>query len=136
MILDGDRDKLVLGNINAKRDWGHARDYVRGMWLMLQQEKPDDFVLATNKYYSVRQFVESAFKERGIELVWKGEGIDEIGYDVNTQKEYVFISDKYYRPTEVEELLGDASKAEKILGWKPEIDFDTLVKEMVAAENL
>ena len=103
MILNGERDKLVLGNIDAKRDWGHARDYVEGMWLMLQQEKPNDYVLATNEYHSVREFVECSFREKGIELIWKGEGLDEVGYDKNTGKEYVFISDKYYRPTEVEE---------------------------------
>jgi len=134
MILSGERDKLVLGNIEAKRDWGHARDYVYGMWLMLQQDKADDYVLATNEYHSVREFVECSFNEKGIELVWKGEGINEVGYDKNTGKEYVFISEKYYRPTEVEELLGDASKAKRELGWSPKITFNELVKEMVAAE--
>ena len=134
MILSGERDKLVLGNIEAKRDWGHARDYVYGMWLMLQQDKADDYVLATNEYHSVREFVECSFNEKGIELLWKGEGINEVGYDKNTGKEYVFISEKYYRPTEVEELLGDASKAKRELGWTPKITFNELVKEMVAAE--
>lgn len=134
MILNGERDKLVLGNIEAKRDWGHARDYVYGMWLMLQQEKPDDYVLATNEYHSVREFVECSFREKGIELAWKGEGINEVGYDKNTGKEYIFISEKYYRPTEVEELLGDATKAKEELGWTPRITFSDLVKEMVAEE--
>jgi len=134
MILNGERDKLVLGNIEAKRDWGHARDYVYGMWLMLQQEKPDDYVLATNEYHSVREFVECSFREKGIELAWKGEGINEVGYDKNTGKEYIFISEKYYRPTEVEELLGDATKAKEELGWRPRITFSDLVKEMVAEE--
>jgi GDPmannose 4,6-dehydratase len=101
---------------------------------MLQQDKADDYVLATNEYHSVREFVECSFKEKGLELVWKGEGVNEIGYDKNTGKEYVFISEKYYRPTEVEELLGDASKAKRELGWTPKITFNELVKEMVAAE--
>ena len=134
MILNGDRDNLVLGNIDAKRDWGHAKDYVYGMWLMLQRDSPDDYVLATNEYHSVREFVEMAFKERGIEIVWKGEGVNEIGYDKNTNKEYIFISEKYYRPTEVEELLGDSSKAHNELGWKAKISFPELVKEMVHSE--
>lgn len=134
MIIDGERDNLILGNIDAKRDWGHAKDYVYGMWLMLQQETPDDFVLATNEYHSVREFVELAFKQKNIEIIWKGSGIDEIGYDKNTGKEYVFISDKYYRPTEVEELLGDSTKAYNCLGWKSRISFSELVKEMVAEE--
>lgn len=134
MILNGQRERLVLGNIDAKRDWGHAKDYVRGMWLMLQQDKPDDFVLSTNEYHSVREFVELSFKEKGIDIHWKGTGINEIGYDKNTDREYVTISEKYYRPTEVEELLGDSSKAFNKLGWKAEISFTQLVKEMVASE--
>ena len=134
MILNGDRDNLVLGNIDAKRDWGHAKDYVYGMWLMLQRDSPDDYVLATNEYHSVREFVEMAFKEREIEIVWKGEGVNEIGYDKNANKEYIFISEKYYRPTEVEELLGDSSKAHNELGWKAKISFPELVKEMVHSE--
>lgn len=134
MIMNGERDKLVLGNIDAKRDWGHAKDYVYGMWLMLQQDKPDDFVLATNEYHTVREFVECAFREKDIELVWKGSGIDEVGYDKNTGKEYVFISEKYYRPTEVDELLGDSTKAKTILGWEAKTSFLSLVKEMVESE--
>ena len=134
MILNGERDKLVLGNIDAKRDWGHAKDYVYGMWLMLQRENPEDYVLATNEYHSVREFVEMSFKERGIDIVWKGEGIDEVGYDKNTNKEYIFISEKYYRPTEVDELLGDSTKAHNELGWKAKISFPELVKEMVLSE--
>lgn len=134
MILDGKSEKLVLGNIDAKRDWGHAKDYVRGMWLMLQQDKPDDFVLSTNEYHSVREFVELSFKEKGIIIEWKGSDINEIGYDKNTGREYITISEKYYRPTEVEELLGDSSKAFNKLGWKAEISFTELVKEMVTSE--
>ena len=131
-IINGEIDKLVLGNLDAKRDWGHAKDYVYGMYLMLQQDKPDDFVLATNKMYSVRQFVEKAFGLKGFQIKWKGEGIDEIGYDSITGRELIFVSEKYYRPAEVDELLGDATKAKTILGWQPNIELDELVKEMVS----
>ena len=131
MILNGERDKLVLGNLDAKRDWGHAKDYVEGMWLILQQEKPDDYVLSTNEFHSVREFVEKAFKIKGFNIKWKGEGINEIGFDENTGKELIFVSEKYFRPAEVEELLGDSTKARTILGWKPKYTFDELVKEMV-----
>ena len=133
-ILKGEQDKLVLGNLDAKRDWGHAKDYVEGMWLMLQQDKPDDFVLSTNKYYSVREFIEIAFAFKDIQIKWKGEGVNEIGYDSKTGKEYIFISEKYFRPTEVEELLGDSTKAKKILNWAPKYSFQLLVKEMVDAD--
>ena len=135
MILRGEREDLVLGNIDAQRDWGHAKDYVRGMWLMLQQERPDDFVLATNKMYSVRSFVEKAFALKGIHLEWQGSGTNEIGRDRESKRVYVRISEKYYRPTEVEELLGLPEKAEKMLGWQPEISFDRLVEEMVEADT-
>ncbi len=131
MILNGERDKLVLGNLDAKRDWGHAKDYVEGMWLILQQEKPDDYVLSTNEFHSVREFVEKAFKIKGFDIKWKGEGVNEIGYDVNTGKDLIFVSEKYFRPAEVEELLGDSTKARTILGWKPKYSFDQLVEEMV-----
>ena len=130
-ILKGKQDRLVLGNINSLRDWGHARDYVKGMWLMLQQENADDYVLATNEYHSVREFVERAFFQKGIKIGWKGEGIEEIGYDMDTGKEYIFISEKYFRPAEVDELLGDSTKASGELGWVPMVTFDELVKEMV-----
>ena len=133
-ILKGKQDKLVLGNINAKRDWGHARDYVEGMWLMLQQEKPDDFVLSTNEFHTVREFVEKAFALKGFDIKWKGEGIDEIGYDANTGRELIFISEKYFRPAEVDELLGDSSKAKRVLGWHAKTSFDELIKEMVDAD--
>ena len=130
-ILNGKQDKLVLGNINSLRDWGHARDYVEGMWLMLQRETPDDYILSTNEYHSVREFVEKSFLLKGMNIKWKGEGIDEIGYDEDTGRELIFISDKYFRPSEVDELLGDSSKAKKELGWSPKISFDELVRLMV-----
>ena len=130
-ILKGNQDYLILGNINSLRDWGHAKDYVKGMWLMLQQDKADDYVLSTNEYHSVREFVEKAFKLKGFDIKWTGSGVDEIGYDTNTNKTLIIISDKYYRPTEVEELLGDCTKAKNILGWSTEYSFDDLIKEMV-----
>ena len=131
MILTGERDKLVMGNINAKRDWGHAKDYCEGMWLMLQNDKPDDYVLSTNEFHSVREFIEKAFSLKGFNIKWKGEGVNEIGYDENTGRELIFISERYFRPAEVEELLGDSTKARSILGWKTKYSFDQLVKEMV-----
>ena len=131
MILKGVRDTLVMGNIDSLRDWGHAKDYCYGMWLMLQQEEPEDYVLATNEYHSVREFIEIAFSLRGFDIKWKGEGLEEIGYDSKTGRELIFISEKYFRPCEVDELLGDASKAEKNLGWKRKYDFKKLVEEMV-----
>jgi GDPmannose 4,6-dehydratase len=130
-ILNGKQDKLVLGNIHSLRDWGHARDYVEGMWLMLQQETADDYVLSTNEYHSVKEFVEKAFLIKGFQIEWKGEGIQEIGFDVNTGRELVVISEKYFRPTEVDELLGDSNKARKELGWFPKTSFQKLVEEMV-----
>lgn len=133
-ILSGKQDKLVLGNINSMRDWGHAKDYIKGMWLMLQQEEPDDYVLATNEYHSVREFIEKSFKLKGITIEWKGEGLDEIGYCKDTKREYIFISSKYFRNSEVDELLGSSQKAFEKLGWKPEISFDELVKEMVDSD--
>ena len=131
MILTGERDKLVMGNIDAKRDWGHAKDYVEGMWRMLQVDKPDDYVLSTNEFHSVREFIEKAFALKGFNIKWKGEGLDEIGYDKNTGRELIFIDERYFRPAEVEELLGDSTKARTELGWKPNYSFDDLVKEMV-----
>ncbi len=130
-IIKGTQDKLILGNINAKRDWGHAKDYVKGMWLILQQDNPDDYVLSTNEYHSVKEFVEKSFKLKGFDIKWKGENVNEIGYDANTGKELIFISDKYFRPAEVEELLGDSTKAKTELGWTTEYSFDDLIKEMV-----
>lgn len=133
-ILRGETDRLVLGNLDAKRDWGHAKDYVYGMWLMLQQEQPEDYVLSTNEFHSVREFVEKAFALREFNIAWKGTGLDEIGYDTNTGKELIFVSEKYFRPAEVEELLGDSTKARTELGWEPQCTFDQLVKEMVDAD--
>jgi GDPmannose 4,6-dehydratase len=120
---------LYLGNLNAMRDWGHAKDYVEVQWLMLQQEKPSDFVIATGKQYSVRDFINLAAKNLDMKIEWKGKGEDEIGICEN--KEIIKIDTNYYRPTEVESLLGDASKAKKELGWEPKISFEELVKEMV-----
>jgi GDPmannose 4,6-dehydratase len=134
MILKGTRDKLVLGNLDAKRDWGHAKDYCYGMWLMLQQEIADDYVLSTNEFHSVREFVELAFSLKGFDIKWKGEGINEIGYDDKTKKELIVISEKYFRPCEVNELLGDSTKAMKELGWKNKVSFRELVSEMVEVD--
>jgi len=131
MILKGERDKLVLGNIYAKRDWGHAKNYIYGMWLMLQQEEPDDYVLATGETHTVKEFVEEAFKLKGFNIKWKGEGINEIGYDDNTGRELIFISERYFRPAEVDLLIGDPTKAMKKLGWKHTYTFKELVKDMV-----
>ena len=126
----GTQDCLYLGNMDAKRDWGHAKDYVRMQWLMLQQEEADDFVIATGKQYSVKEFVEIGCKKLGMSVTWQGAGIDEKGYDANGMC-IVAVDPQYFRPTEVETLLGDASKAKQLLGWEPEITFDELVTEMV-----
>ena len=134
-IISGKKDRLVLGNLDAKRDWGHAKDYVYGMMLMLQQKEPDDFVLATNEFHSVREFVEKAFKLKGFDIKWKGEGINEIGYDENTGRELIFVSEKYFRPAEVDELLGDSTKAKEKLNWVPKISFDELVNMMVESDH-
>jgi GDPmannose 4,6-dehydratase len=133
-IIKGKQDKLILGNINSLRDWGHAKDYCYGMWQILQQDKPDDYILSTNEYHSVREFIEKAFALTGFNIKWKGEGLNEIGYDENTGRELIFISEKYFRPAEVDELLGDSSKARAELGWSPVYSFDDLVKEMVEAD--
>jgi len=131
MILKGERDKLVMGNIDAKRDWGHAKDYVEGMWRILQADTPDDFVLSTNEFHSVREFIEMSFSMKGFNIKWKGSGLDEIGYDEKTGRELIFISERYFRPAEVEELLGDSTKARTMLEWKPQYSFKNLVEEMV-----
>lgn len=130
-IMAGKQEKLSLGNLNAKRDWGFAGDYVEGMWRMLQQEKPDDYVLATNKTHTVREFVELAFAEVGVEIEWKGEGVDEKGYNKNTGKLLVDVNPRYFRPAEVELLWGDSTKAETELGWRRKVSFKELVSMMV-----
>lgn len=131
MILKGEREDLVLGNLDAKRDWGHAKDYVEGMWRILQADKPDDYVLSTNEFHSVREFIEKSFALKDLNIKWRGEGIDEVGYDETTGKILIRVSEKYFRPAEVEELLGDSTKARTELGWTPEYSFDELVREMV-----
>jgi GDPmannose 4,6-dehydratase len=133
-IAEGVQEKLFLGNLNAKRDWGHAKDYVNGMWLMMQQEEPDDFVLATGETNSVRDMCELAFKHAGIEVEWKGEGVNEIGINKATGKTIVEVDPQYFRPTEVELLIGDPAKAKEKLGWEFEYDFEALVKEMVESD--
>lgn len=130
----GQLECFELGNLDSQRDWGHARDYVECMWKMLQLEKPDDFVIATGHMHSVRKFVEAAFRFVGKEIEWSGSGEKEVGKEKGTDTVRVKVNPKYYRPTEVEELMGDASKAKKLLGWEPKIDFDALVKDMMEAD--
>jgi GDPmannose 4,6-dehydratase len=129
-ISKGKQDILYLGNLNAKRDWGHAKDYVRAMWMMLQHNEPDDFVIATGEQYSVRDFVEACAPHFKMSIYWEGEGLNEIGYDRFTCQPVVKVDPRYFRPTEVETLLGDATKAKEVLGWKPEYTFEKLVDEM------
>jgi GDPmannose 4,6-dehydratase len=133
-ILRGQEDRLVMGNIDSLRDWGHAKDFVEGMWLILQKDQPDDFILATGEMHSVREFIEIAFKLKGFNIKWKGKDVEEIGYDENTGRELIFIDSKYFRPAEVEQLLGDATKAKEELNWEPKIKFTDLVKEMVESD--
>jgi len=134
-IKHGLQEKLYLGNLDAKRDWGFAKDYVEAMWLILQQENPDDYVIATGETHSVREFTELAFKEVGIDIIWKGKGSEEYGIDSITGKVLVEIDPRYYRPTEVEILIGDPSKAKEKLGWKPKIKLEELVKIMINADE-
>jgi len=133
-IKKGLQDKLYLGNLDAKRDWGFAGDYVEAMWLMLQQDEPEDFVIATGKMHSVREFVDMAFAEVGIHLMWRGMGADEVGIDDETEKVVVEIDPRYYRPTEVELLLGDPTKAKEKLGWEAKVGLRELVKMMVEGD--
>lgn len=128
------QDMLYLGNLDAKRDWGYADDFVEAMWLMVQHHEPDDFVIATGENHSVREFVERSFKEVGITIIWQGEGRDEKGIDAETGRQLVAIDPRYFRPTEVDLLLGDATKAKEVLGWKPRVSFGELVRRMVVAD--
>ncbi|KAF5313390.1 hypothetical protein D9611_008551 [Ephemerocybe angulata] len=130
----GKQSCLYLGNLDALRDWGHARDYVEGMWLILQQDTPEDFVLATGETHSVREYVEKAFGHVGVKIRWEGKDVDEHAIDVDTGKVIVRVDPKYFRPAEVELLHGNPAKAERVLGWKRRVDFDSLVKEMVEAD--
>ena len=130
-ISVGEQECLYLGNLNAKRDWGHAKDYVEAMWLMLQQDEPDDYVIATGEQYSVKDFVDKAAPFFGFNIEWMGEGELEFGYDWNTKRKVIAVDKKYFRPAEVESLLGDASKAKRKLGWEPKISFDQLIEDMV-----
>lgn len=133
-IHHGLTDTLYIGNIDAERDWGHAKDYIEGMWLMLQQEKPDDYVLATNRKISVRKFIELSFKQINIDIIWKGEGINEIGYNKENGDVLVKIDPQYFRPNEVDLLLGDYTKAKTQLGWEPKCKVEQLVKDMVESD--
>mgnify|MGYP001444218514 CR=1 FL=1 len=129
-ISTGMESELLLGNLDAKRDWGHAKDFVRGMWMITQHHTPDEFVLATGKMRSVREFVEEAATYFGLNIEWRGEGMEEVGYCKSLRRNIIKVHPKYYRPTEVEELLGDATKAKELLGWEPELSFTDLVEDM------
>ena len=129
-ISVGLQEVLSLGNLNARRDWGHAKDYVEAMWLMLQQDSPDDYVIATGEQYSVKEFVDEAAPYFGFNIEWRGEGLDEFGYCLNNNRTIINVNPKYFRPAEVESLLGDPTKAKNILGWKPKFSFKELVEEM------
>ena len=130
-ILRGEAQTLIMGNLDSQRDIGNSKDYVEGMWMMLQQETPDDFVLATGKMYTIRQLIEIAFGLRGFDIEWKGDGVNEVGYDKNTGRELIFVDAKYFRPAEVDLLLGDPTKANNVLGWFAKTTIEELIKEMV-----
>lgn len=127
-------ERLYLGNLNAKRDWGHAKDFVEAMWLILQQDEPDDFVIATGRTHTVREFCESTFRCVDIDLVWEGEGKEEKGYDGKTGNILIEIDPRYFRPTEVDMLLGDAAKARERLGWRPRYSLESMIQEMVESD--
>ena len=129
-ILKGELEYLELGNLNSRRDWGHTKDFVKGMWMILQSENPEDYVLSTNKSYSIRDFINIAFTLKGFNIQWRGEGINEEGYDLSTGRVLIKVSEKYFRPCEVDQLLGDSSKVIKALNWKREYTFEKLVIEM------
>ncbi|KAK2723667.1 hypothetical protein QYM36_002118 [Artemia franciscana] len=133
-IALGQMDRFELGNLDAKRDWGHARDYVEAMWIMLQQDTPEDFVIATGETHSVREFVELAFNHIGKSIIWEGDGVNEVGKEKNSGVIRVTVNSKYYRPTEVDLLLGDSTKAREQLNWKPKVTFGELVSEMMEAD--
>jgi GDPmannose 4,6-dehydratase len=130
-ILKGETDKLVMGNLDSMRDWGNAKDYVEGMWRILQHDTPEDFVLSTGEMHSIKEFIEEAFRLKGFDIKWKGDGVDEIGYDEKTGRELIFVDPKYFRPAEVSQLLGDSTKAKTLLGWIPKTTFKDIVREMV-----
>lgn len=130
-IIRGETDRLIMGNIDAKRDLGNAVDYVEGMWMMLQHDVPDDYVLSTGETHTIREMIEKAFARCGFEIMWEGYGVNEIGYNAITGQAMIFINDKYYRPTEVDVLQGDSTKARTILGWEPKTSFDELINMMV-----
>ena len=130
-ISTGEQNVLSLGNLDARRDWGHAKDFVKAMWLMLQQDEPDDYVIATGEQYSVRDFVDAAAPYFGMKIEWMGEGLNEVGYDWNTKRPVIKVDPKYFRPAEVQSLLGDATKAKEKLGWEPETSFTELIEDMV-----
>jgi GDPmannose 4,6-dehydratase len=134
-ISEGKQNILHLGNLNARRDWGHAKDFVEAMWMMLQQDSPDDFVISTGEQYSVRDFIDEAAPYFGMQITWRGEELVEVGYDVFTGNEVIRVNPKYFRPSEVETLLGDASKAKEKLGWKPKTSFKQLVEDMCINEH-
>jgi GDPmannose 4,6-dehydratase len=133
-VKSGLLDCVQLGNLNAKRDWGHAKDFVDAMWLMLQQDEPDDYVIATEEQHSVREFVEKCAPYFGMDIRWEGEGLDEVGIDTVSDKVVIRVSEKYFRPSEVDTLIGDSSKAREKLGWEPKISFDELVRDMCLNE--
>ena len=130
----GVEDAIYMGNLDAKRDWGYAKDYVEGMWMMLQQDEPNDYVLATNETHTVREFIEAASQRLGFDIVWQGEGVDEVGVDSKTGKTIIQIDPHYFRPAEVDLLIGDPAKAKKIMGWEPKVKFKELVEIMVDAD--